>query len=608
MWPIGEDEIKRLRDSEELCRALFDTMAEGFCVIEKVETAPGETSDYRFLAVNPAFERLTGLEGAVGKTVRQFVPDWQLGAFAHLDRVVATGSPAQFEERVEARGTWLEAKAFRSRPGQVGVLFSDVTSRKQTERALRESEARASGLVEDIRQATWETNAAGEVVVDSPSWRAYTGQSLDEWLGYGWTRAIHPDDRADAERQWRAAVAAAHDVNAEFRLRHAGTGTWRWTNMRAVPLVRGDGSIEKWIGMNIDIHDRKQAEEALRISEERVRAFGEASPDVLWIRDAASLRWVYVTPAAEQVYGLGHDEALARDSFDDWLEMIEPEDRPRVREHIARVVAGERVSFEYRIRRPVDRELRWLRSTNFPIRGDGGEVRLVGGIGRDVTEAQRASERQAVLLAELQHRVRNVLAMIRSIARRSAERADAVEDYAQHLEGRIDAMARTQALLTRSPGARVDLASLILDEFAAQSAQEPQYRISGPDIDLTPKAAEVLTLAIHELATNATKYGALAEPNGRISICWIVDPGPDGDWVRLSWTETGVRTAKAMGRPGFGTELLTRRIPYELRGRGAMELRAHGLHATVEFPLGATEDTFTQGDDGAVAQPKKDLP
>ena len=107
-------------------------------------------------------------------------------------------------------------------------------------------------------QAVWETDATGVVVSDSPSWRAFTGQTLDQWLGYGWLDAIHPDDQAYAERQWREAVAARTRVDTRFRL-HAADGDWRWTNVRAAPVLDAQGNVEKWAGMNFDIDARPVA-------------------------------------------------------------------------------------------------------------------------------------------------------------------------------------------------------------------------------------------------------------------------------------------------------------------------------------------------------------
>lgn len=130
--------------------------------------------------------------------------------------------------------------------------------------ALAESEQRFRSLVEANAQAVWETNAKGKVVDDSPSWRAFTGQSLEEWLKNGWVDAIHPEDQEYAFSGWQRAIERSTSVNAEFRIKNA-QGEWRWTNARATPIRSPDGTILKWSGMNIDIHDRKLAEQRLHL-------------------------------------------------------------------------------------------------------------------------------------------------------------------------------------------------------------------------------------------------------------------------------------------------------------------------------------------------------
>jgi|GEM_PF-1877435 len=154
--------------------------------------------------------------------------------------------------------------------------IADLIDRARAEEALRDSEQRFRGLVEGFAQAIWETDPVGRVIADSPTWRSYTGQTLEEWRGFGWVNAIHPDDRANAERQWQQAVVGRHDFDAEYRLRHAASGGHRWTNVRAVMIRDADGTILKWSGMNIDIDQRKRAQEALRESEARLAADLEA--------------------------------------------------------------------------------------------------------------------------------------------------------------------------------------------------------------------------------------------------------------------------------------------------------------------------------------------
>lgn len=267
-----------VRESEEKYYRLFTAMDQGFCVIEKIETEEGEPSDFRYIEANPAFERHTGIQNVVGKTILELVPHAEQSIMDRYDRVTQTGESERFEDYVAPLDLWMDAGAFSTQTlGRIAVLFTNVSERKRTDIALRESEERFRRLVETYAQAVWETNVAGEVVEDSPSWRAYTGQTLEEWVGYGWVNAVHPDDREYVERQWREAVAAKRNVNAEFRLNHAPSG-YRWTNVRATPLYSEDGSIVKWVGMNIDIHDRKLTEEALQAEQVVLESFYNGVP------------------------------------------------------------------------------------------------------------------------------------------------------------------------------------------------------------------------------------------------------------------------------------------------------------------------------------------
>jgi two-component sensor histidine kinase len=244
---------------------------------------------------------------------------------------------------------------------------------------------------------------------------------------------------------------------------------------------------------------------------------------------------------------------------------------------------------EFRIARPGDGGVRWIKSTAFPLRDEHGHVQRIGGISADITEARQSAGHQAVLLAELQHRVRNIMAMILSITIRTARTAASVQDYANLMTGRLTALARTQALLTRAPNAGADLATIVRDEIAAHAQHHSQYELAGPKIVLSPKAAEVITLAMHELATNALKHGALSVATGHVTVSWRVESRDAQPWVVLDWLERGTPAKSA--RPtsatprGFGSQLIEERIPYELRGVGQLHVEPGGARCHLEFPL-----------------------
>jgi two-component system CheB/CheR fusion protein len=184
-------------------------------------------------------------------------------------------------------------------------------------------------------------------------------------------------------------------------------------------------------------------------------------------------------------------------------------------------------------------------------------------------------------------RERNTLAVIRSITRRTASTSETVEDYAMHLEGRIEAFARTQAMATRAPDAGVDFEEFVRDELLAVAVKdEEKARIDGPPVRLRAKAAESIGLAIHELATNAIKYSALSGSGGHIDVTWRVE-GADGDRrLRLEWRESGVRIAAvAPRRRGFGSELFERTLRYELDAETGLEFTPGGVRCIIEMPL-----------------------
>ena len=200
--------------------------------------------------------------------------------------------------------------------------------------------------------------------------------------------------------------------------------------------------------------------------------------------------------------------------------------------------------------------------------------------------ALRESEaRLRTLLAELQHRVRNTLAVVKSITKRTAESSGSVDEMASHLSGRLDAFARVQSAVTRNPERGIDLKGLVVDELLAHAAHEgEQVSIKGPDVALRPKAAESISLALHELTTNAVKHGALTNSGGRIKIDWKMNG--DGNALEFNWNEAAPNGGVPKPtRQGFGMELLTRILPYDFNAKTKVEFASQGLRFSMHLPL-----------------------
>jgi len=204
-------------------------------------------------------------------------------------------------------------------------------------------------------------------------------------------------------------------------------------------------------------------------------------------------------------------------------------------------------------------------------------------------EGLRGTERrQKLILAETRHRVRNVLSLVRSIVSRTAGTTLSAEDYAADLAGRISAIGRIQSFVMRERGGSVDLEELVNSVLIANRAHPAHVVPVGPPLRLKPRAAETLGLALHELSSNAVKFGALSTHDGQVAIRWTRTPDQDPPSVQLEWVESGVKVdADAPRRRGFGRELLERSVPYELRGTATLDFNADGAHCTIVIPLTA---------------------
>ncbi|KYF74805.1 hypothetical protein BE11_49730 [Sorangium cellulosum] len=194
---------------------------------------------------------------------------------------------------------------------QLAQLASVAIENARLREEALAAEKRFRSMVEATTVVVWRTGPNGHVVEDSASWRDFTGQRYEEWLGYGWLDAVHPDDRAHANAAWRGAVASRSRYEVEYRLRRRD-GSWAHTVARGVPLLADDGSIHEWVGCNVDVSDIRRAEEALRVQHQIVRTIAENATLGLFMMDAHQ-RCTFMNPAAEKITGFTFDEIKALD-------------------------------------------------------------------------------------------------------------------------------------------------------------------------------------------------------------------------------------------------------------------------------------------------------
>jgi PAS domain S-box-containing protein len=461
--------------------------------------------------------------------------------------------------------------------------------------ALAESETRFRAATDAVPHLVWTSAGGGMWTWANRRWVEYTGMTPSEASGLGWLERVHPDDRDATMAAWGKADTAG-ELRVEHRLR-ATSGAYRWFATRAQPerkRPRDEGwpraaAPALWYGTCTDVEDARRAESALRESEARFRGFAETSPDVLWIVDAAGEKLEYVSPAFEQVWGEPRGAVVS--DIRRWAQLLHPEDRHAMRDVLPRVLRGERVEAEYRIRRAFDGAVRWIRDTGFPILDGAGRVHRAAGLAQDVTDQREAEQRQKLLLNELNHRVKNALAGAQALAAQTARGGASPGAFLHAFEARLMALARAHDLLTREGWRGAALAEVVGETLAPHhDGASGRVEASGPAVRLVPGAAVALHMAFHELAANAARHGALSVPGGRVRVGWSVERAADGAPAALdiAWRERGgPPLAGPPERTGFGMRLLERGLAQQLGGVARPVFAPDGFEFDLRLPLSA---------------------
>lgn len=579
--------VEALRESEQRFREFGENSSDALWIVD------AHTRRLEFLS--PAFTHIWGqsrraVMDDLGHWTASVHPDDRAAAEGALPRVLA-GLATIAEYRIirpDGEVRWIRDTGFPISDNGVvkraAGIAQDVTDLKRTEIALRDSNERLSLAIEVGQFATWDWDLQTRTVTWNDRHHAILGYAAGEVPASfaAWLARVHPEDRAEAVTRIEAARDGRHQFAHDFRVLHPD-GTVRWCAARGRFFYDRHGAPYRMIGVMEDATERTLAERALRESEERLRAIVENADDyAIFTTDPDGIvnEWL---EGAEKVFGYSREE-IAGNSCD---VLFTPEDRAAgepERERATAAAQGKAGDVRWHLRKDGSRV--FIDGVSTALRSDDGALTGFLKIGQDVTEKHAAAGRQALLLAELQHRVRNTLGMIRSMIRFTAGGHDHIEDFLNHLIGRIDALSRTQQLLTRDPDARIDLHELVGEEIAAQAGGRHGHALDGPRVTLSAKAAEVLSLALHELATNSVKYGALGAvpPSGPVKVGWQVMERDGQPWLELEWREP-VEHQWPPPTPGFGTELITRRVPYELGGEARLSIADGWAEAHIAFPL-----------------------
>lgn len=262
--------------------------------------------------------------------------------------------------------------------------------------------------------------------------------------------------------------------------------------------------------------------------------------------------------------------------------LIVPEDWERLQIGMQSLLEhGQSHQAEFRVRRP-DGDVRWCASTAAASLDTSGKVFRISGVTMDITERKEAEERQTLLAREVDHRAKNAMAIVQSIVRLT--KATNIANYVSIIEGRIKALSRAHVLLSNSRWQGADLEKLINEELAPfRSVHSDRISISGPEVLLEPTKAQTLALALHELAANAAKYGALSSASGKLALRWELKP----DALIIHWHETAGPETRKPSATGFGTQIITGSIEKQLGGKINFEWAPAGLRCTLTIPRGA---------------------
>jgi PAS domain S-box-containing protein len=368
--------------------------------------------------------------------------------------------------------------------------------------------------------------------------------------------------------------AAAGQVFREELRYWVADGNERIVDFAMHPIRDRLGTVAFLHPTGIDITERKRIEAELHETEQQLRYLAsivESSDDAIVSKnlDGIIKSW---NRGAERVFGYTAQEAIGQP-----ITIVIPQDRlDEERDILTRIRRGERIEHFETVRQRKHGSMIIVSLTVSPVKDAGGKIVGASKIARDVTEQKRNQDQLATLAKEAEHRSRNLLANVQAAVNLS--QSDTAHGLKQAIEGRIQALANVHSLFVQSRWIGAELSAIVRQELAPYFKEnEARVRIDGPEVLLPPDGAQAIAVIVHELATNAAKYGALSATTGQVELKW--SHAADG-WVILRWTETGGPPVKEPAHRGFGTRVVESMIG-QLKGKASFDWREAGLECVI---------------------------
>lgn len=530
------------------------------------------------------------LTAAVGRTDEELLaPDDARRVTALKRQVLETGQPLRAELAIRHDGADhiydMTLEPLKDSRGAVTGLTGsayEISTLRATARSLAESEARYRAVFDNAAVGISHVGLDGRWLMVNDRMCEIMGYPCDELLAMSFQDITHPDDLGhdlDSLRRLRSGEIDSYSMEKRY-LRKTGEVVWGHLSVGAVRAPEGE--VTGFVSVVADVTERRRAMEAARESEERFRTMADHAPVIMWVADASG-DCTYLNRPWSDHTGQRPEEGTGVG----WLDCIHPEDREGLWTAYADARARRApLRTEYRLRR-ADGGWSWVMDTAAPrLSDDGGFHGYIGSI-TDIDERHKAERHRQLLIDELNHRVKNTLAVIQVIARQTFGNGPQLRAFA----GRITALSAAHDLLTRENWAQAGLADVVTETLRIADPDGSRTRVDGPPIVLSPKRAVTIALALHELATNAAKYGALSGETGVVTVTWSLAGDPP-DRLTLCWEERGGPPVEPPARRGFGTRMIDEALALELIGVVDLSFRREGVTCRIEAPLDLPPDAL----------------